>query len=113
MCLPVQPWRDDRRCGWEYPLENGKNAECDPNGLNYCCTQYDYCESDYGTCTCEGCTNYKRLYSRPIWQEWTEFSECMNGTAARVRKCVESNYPEENATGCIGNNQEIKGCGRF
>ena len=50
--------RADRRCGSEFPLEDGSPSECDPNGSNFCCSQWGYCgPADH--CTCPTCQDYR------------------------------------------------------
>ncbi|CAL4125290.1 unnamed protein product [Meganyctiphanes norvegica] len=60
-------WRKDRRCGLKndpqgkpmsHLLPNRKEAECDPNGDNYCCSGWGFCgPADH--CTCETCVDYR------------------------------------------------------
>ena len=33
----TKKWRDDRSCGEELPLSDGKPAQCDPSRYNMCC----------------------------------------------------------------------------
>ena len=56
----LKKWRDDGKCGREYPLSNGNPTECDPDGDKPCCDRMLY-----GTCgnTVDQCyVNYSRLY---------------------------------------------------
>merc|ERR1712168_310209 len=37
-------WRDDRRCGPEFPLPDGSGpTQCNPNSANYCCSIHGWC----------------------------------------------------------------------
>ena len=51
--------RADRRCGAEFPLEDGSPSECDPSSVNYCCSQWGYCGGDGEHCSCPTCKDYR------------------------------------------------------
>ena len=36
-------YRSDGKCGALYPLEDGTNAECDPNSEYWCCSEHGFC----------------------------------------------------------------------
>ncbi|XP_078662689.1 uncharacterized protein LOC144906364 [Branchiostoma floridae x Branchiostoma belcheri] len=57
---PKKKWRDDSRCGSRYPAENGKPAECDPEGVIPCCSTGHWCGKTAGHCNCRGCVNYRK-----------------------------------------------------
>ena len=60
---PLQLWREDGRCGPDFPLADGRPAECDPDG-RYCCDQTSSCQLPpfkfmIMLCECKDCVNYK------------------------------------------------------
>ena len=87
----TQMWRNDGRCGDDYPLPNGTAAECDPDGTSPCCSDYGQCGNALEYCSCHGCIDYK--FSK-WWREsganqmWRNDGKCgeyyplPNGTAA-------------------------------
>ena len=52
-------WRNDGRCGSDYPLPNGEAAECDPDGENPCCSWNGQCGNTTEHCSCSSCKDYK------------------------------------------------------
>ena len=58
-------WREDRKCGIDFPLPDNTATECDPDG------EYPICEivgkMCVKECLVEHCTDYRRLY-----KEWRE-----------------------------------------
>ena len=65
-------WRNDGKCGGDYPLPDGNPAECNPDGENPCChLGVGVCGNTTEHCTCDRyCTDYKLL------RDWNE----SNGT---------------------------------
>ena len=63
----TQMWRNDGKCGNEYPLPNRRAAQCNPDGENPCCNgdYFGECGNTAEHCSCVGCTDYKHLY-----REW-------------------------------------------
>lgn len=53
--------RNDRRCGPEFPLPDGKPSQCDAESANFCCSKWGFCGSDVEHCDCPTCFNYKLL----------------------------------------------------
>jgi len=51
--------RSDRRCGTEFPLEDGTASECDGNSANHCCSKFGYCGPAPGHCDCPGCVDFR------------------------------------------------------
>lgn len=48
------------RCGKSAPkLSSGKEAICNPDGEDYCCSSSGYCGSGDDSCECDGCFNYR------------------------------------------------------
>jgi len=71
-------WRDDGRCGNEFPLSNGLPAKCNPDGGYHCCSEYGYCGSTEEHCNCAKCIDYRRETIGPEISE-PEISEvCQN-----------------------------------
>ena len=58
-------WRQDRRCGKDYPLPDGKPAQCNPDGplgpkqAGPCCSEYGYCGGSPAHCDCANCIDYR------------------------------------------------------
>ena len=61
---PPQLWRDDGRCGAEFPPPNGLPAQCDPfNADEYkCCSPYGWCGKTPAHCACDKCVDYAINY---------------------------------------------------
>ncbi|KAI8494622.1 hypothetical protein Bbelb_278480, partial [Branchiostoma belcheri] len=53
-------WRDDGRCGPEFPLEDGSPAECDPGGVYPCCSPEKWCGKTTWHCDCQDCVDYSK-----------------------------------------------------
>eukprot|EP00092_Neocalanus_flemingeri_P002939 GFUD01003144.1.p1 GENE.GFUD01003144.1~~GFUD01003144.1.p1 ORF type:complete len:339 (+),score=94.64 GFUD01003144.1:521-1537(+) len=51
--------RSDRRCGQEFPLADGLQAECDGTSGNPCCSKHGYCGPGPDHCGCAGCVDYR------------------------------------------------------
>ncbi|XP_070577800.1 hyalin-like [Ptychodera flava] len=51
-------WRDDSKCGPSFPLTDGRPAECDPYGINPCCSPQSWCGNTDGHCLCSYCIRY-------------------------------------------------------
>ena len=62
-----QRWRSDRKCGYIFPLADGKPSECNPNGMYPCCSHslFGWCGRTKVTCSCEDCVDYRTIY-----QDW-------------------------------------------
>ena len=58
--------RSDRRCGEEFPLDDGTVSECDPLGPNYCCSKWGYCGPGADHCDCPECVDYRNENSPGI-----------------------------------------------
>ena len=54
-----QRWRYDDWCGVNFPLPDGRPAECDPNGDNPCCNVQGRCGRGPSNCFCSGCVDYR------------------------------------------------------
>ncbi|XP_019647882.1 PREDICTED: uncharacterized protein LOC109488149 isoform X2 [Branchiostoma belcheri] len=46
-------WRVDHRCGKGFLAENGKPAQCNPDGWNPCCSGNQWCTNN-NPCNCQG-----------------------------------------------------------
>ncbi|XP_070545389.1 uncharacterized protein [Ptychodera flava] len=55
---PPNKWRDDLRCGPDYPLDDGSPAECDPGGIFPCCSPQGWCGNTDDHCNCGTCIDY-------------------------------------------------------
>lgn len=51
--------RSDRRCGADFPLEDGSASECDGNSANHCCSKFGYCGPGPDHCDCVGCVDFR------------------------------------------------------
>lgn len=51
--------RSDRRCGPEFPLDDGTPSQCDGNSANHCCSKHGYCGPGPDHCDCIGCVDYR------------------------------------------------------
>ena len=51
--------RQDRRCGAQFPLSDGKPSECDGASEKPCCSKWGYCGPGSDHCDCDGCTDYR------------------------------------------------------
>jgi len=68
----VKMWRDDERCGPDYPLADGKTpSECNPNG-NYCCSKFGWCGKGKLDFCCDGCRDYRYEYVEATCPEYPE-----------------------------------------
>ena len=78
-------WRQDRRCGKDYPLPDGKPAQCNPDGplgpkqAGPCCSEYGYCGGSPIHCECAKCIDYRKrkIFQNVISSEkmlWTFYS---------------------------------------
>ncbi|XP_078602422.1 uncharacterized protein LOC144876720 isoform X2 [Branchiostoma floridae x Branchiostoma japonicum] len=52
-------WRNDGKCGKNFPAPGGLPAQCDPKSDKPCCSSEGKCEGTYAQCTCEGCVDYR------------------------------------------------------
>merc|ERR1719229_1592345 len=51
--------RSDRRCGAEFPLDDGEPSECDGGSENHCCSNWGYCGPGADHCECAACVDYR------------------------------------------------------
>ena len=58
----AKKWRDDYRCGAEFPLSDGSAAECNPSANHApCCSSMGWCGKSYiNHCSCSTCLDYRR-----------------------------------------------------
>jgi len=70
--------RNDRRCGKEFPLDDGEPSECDPLSANPCCSKWGYCGPGSDHCSCPECVDY-----RPDEQKQDDFV----GNVRKDRRC--------------------------
>ena len=55
-CIHAVRYRQDSRCGSDYPLPDGAPAECRVQGA--CCSKWGYCGITTAHCDCDGCIRY-------------------------------------------------------
>ena len=117
----IQMWRNDGKCGKNFPLPNGTAAQCDPDGENPCCDSgWDgECGNTTEHCSCEGCTDFK--FAR-WWREsggtqmWRNDGKCgkyytlPNGTAAQCDPDGENPCCSDGWDGECGNTTEHCSC---
>ena len=114
-------WRNDGKCGSDYPLPNGTAAQCDPDGENPCCNRLwnGRCGKSAEHCFCDGCTDYK---FEKLWREsggtlmWRNDGKCgsgyplPNGTAAQCDPDGENPCCSSGEYGRCGNSREYCSC---
>ena len=117
----TQMWRNDGKCGDDYPLPNGTAAQCDPEGENPCCSErWDgECGNTIEHCSCSSCTDYKFAKE---WREsggtqmWRNDGKCgsdnplPNGTAAQCDPEGENPCCDNRWDGECGNTTEHCSC---
>merc|ERR1711892_1571602 len=58
-------WREDGRCGDNYPVPTGTPGQCDPAGdgpkKGPCCSPKGFCGNTVKHCECETCVDYSKL----------------------------------------------------
>ncbi|XP_066269746.1 uncharacterized protein [Branchiostoma lanceolatum] len=97
-------WREDLRCGPDFPAPGASQGECDPESCFPCCSQYGYCGNTDDHCLCDGCVNYGTVYGveyRSGWiglkgddmlsVKWTEEGRCGPGVSAPGAEVAECN----------------------
>ena len=55
----ISGFREDLRCGEEYPLSDGSPAECDPNCDYPFCSPQNWCGVTEDHCECQGCLDFR------------------------------------------------------
>ncbi|CAH1252412.1 PTPRF [Branchiostoma lanceolatum] len=97
-------WREDLRCGPDFPAPGASQGECDPESCFPCCSQYGYCGNTDDHCLCDGCVDYGAVYGveyRSGWiglkgddllsVKWTEEGRCGPGVSAPGAEVAECN----------------------
>jgi len=77
--------RSDRRCGADFPLDDGKASECDGEGPNYCCSKFGYCGP--GAAHCDGGVDYRPASALKV-------KSVSNGKVRGDRRCG-SEFPAD------------------
>ena len=118
----TQMWRNDGKCGSDFPLPNGAAAQCDPDGENPCCSNRYWngeCGNTTEHCSCSDCTDYKFAKE---WREsggtqmWKNDGKCgdgyplPNGTAAQCDPEGENPCCSDRWDGECGNTTEHCSC---
>ncbi|PHJ16082.1 mannosyl-oligosaccharide glucosidase, partial [Cystoisospora suis] len=66
--VPVWPWREDGRCGPNFPVKkSGRPSVCNPLSDSPCCSPSGYCGSTPGHCNCRGCFRSPPLSDQSFW----------------------------------------------
>ena len=70
-CVDYRPkkWRNDGRCGKDFPLPDGTPGQCDPEGWKPCCGRDGRCGAGLFHCLCNDCVSYVR-------KRWRSDSMC-------------------------------------
>ena len=61
----MENWRDDGKCGTDYPLRSGEPSECNPTGDKPCCNdRLNDCGNTEEYCICDECRDYRPINNR-------------------------------------------------
>ncbi|XP_078610906.1 uncharacterized protein LOC144881610 [Branchiostoma floridae x Branchiostoma japonicum] len=71
-------WREDARCGADFPAPGANPGECNPKGPHPCCSEQGWCGETPQYCSCEGCVDYRHL-------EALERKDCQVGDGSTYR----------------------------
>jgi len=74
--------RIDRRCGPQFPLEDGEPSECDGSTINPCCSKWGYCGPGSDHCDCPECVDYRSEEDKK-----KDFGLSGSGTWRKDRRC--------------------------
>lgn len=88
---PRKLWREDLRCGKDYPLLDGSPAQCNPDNEDgfVCCSAVGWCGNTRAHCTCGDCIDYGREgggEKKDVQVEigcWPKQDRAVNGSAYR------------------------------
>jgi len=87
--------RSDRRCGKEFPLEDGSPSECDGTSGNHCCSSHGYCGPGPEHCECPGCVDFRGGVAKTV--------QLVNGRVRIDRRCGnEFPLPDGQPSECDG-----------
>ncbi|KAL5255057.1 hypothetical protein ACHWQZ_G014479 [Mnemiopsis leidyi] len=105
-------WRDDSKCGVDYPLPDGNATECDPNGINPCCDG-EGCGNTKDYCSCPGCIDYRdetrwREEGEKRWRD--EDFYCGSQYPLPDGSATECNPDSNNP--CCRDSHNTEGCGK-
>ena len=98
-CVDYRPkkWRDDGRCGKDFPLPDGTPSQCDPEGWKPCCSRDGRCGAGLFYCSCNECVSYARRrwrtdrMCRLDFRYDNEFFKALDGDVAECKPF--GNYP--------------------
>ncbi|KAI8490265.1 hypothetical protein Bbelb_320030 [Branchiostoma belcheri] len=87
-CAATQKWRNDGQCGAGYTTADGSTAECDPDSIYPCCSEYNWCGY-----TAEHCDSLTPL--RQILTAGSQLQRlgCWGDTADRAVPTLEGTDP--------------------
>ncbi|XP_066292800.1 apolipoprotein(a)-like [Branchiostoma lanceolatum] len=71
-------WREDARCGANFPAPGATPGECNPKGPHPCCSDLGWCGDTPQYCSCEGCVDYRH-------PEALERKDCQVGDGSTYR----------------------------
>ncbi|XP_035694564.1 uncharacterized protein LOC118428574 [Branchiostoma floridae] len=74
----VKRWREDARCGADFPAPGANPGECDPKGPHPCCSELGWCGETPQYCSCDGCVDYRH-------PEALERKDCQVGDGSTYR----------------------------
>ena len=92
-------WRKDLKCGWRNHLPDGNPTECDPDGINPCCSLPfgGYCGNTIDDCSALVSVNY--TFKREFERKWEESGGKIKWR--KDKKCGSlSPLPDGNPTEC-------------
>ena len=64
-------YRKDGRCGCDFKLSNGTAAQCDPESVFPCCSEFGYCGVTQEHCDCSNCIDYRK--GKELLPKYTSF----------------------------------------
>ncbi|XP_019641419.1 PREDICTED: uncharacterized protein LOC109482960 [Branchiostoma belcheri] len=99
-CKDYRPkWRNDWKCGPNFPAPGANPGQCDPNGSGPCCSSGGWCGSTADHCTCSGCIDY-----RPKWRSDSRCGPSYPAPGANPGQCnPDSDRPCCSTSGWCGN----------
>ena len=91
-CVDYRPkkWRDDGRCGKDFPLPDGTPSQCDPDGWKPCCSRDGRCGTGLFNCSCNECVSYARRRwrsDRRCRLDFTDYSGFYKALDGDVAEC--------------------------
>ncbi|PFH36398.1 mannosyl-oligosaccharide glucosidase [Besnoitia besnoiti] len=66
--VPVWPWREDGRCGADFPISTGRPSLCSPLSAAPCCSPAGFCGAGPAHCDCPACMRTPPLRDQSFWR---------------------------------------------